>query len=443
MRNPELREKYGASLRGGLLLYGPPGCGKTYLARAVAGELGARFIAVGLSDVLSRWMGESESNIAGLFAYARAQAPCVLFFDEIDALGRSRSGLGRSASALRGVINQLLAELDGVASQNEGVFVLGATNAPWDVDGALRRPGRFDRAVFVEPPDAAARVEILATHLKGLPVDPTVDTARLAARTEGFSGADLAHVCRTAAQSALVDAARTGASDRAITHGRPRVGHHGHHPVDRPVVRLRAQRGPVRRPGGGVRGTWRLHEGPPASVSADPYSLPEALVAAQRWDAARAALGEALAASPDDPRLLGLLVRTLRAQGSRQEALDASQRMLAISPQDPYALRLATLVLLDVGWVDEAIGLAVRAVEVDPGNAANHLALSRAWAESARPEALGSSAGGCARGGCAGTEQHRCPVADRRGPGGRGRHRCRPSVLPRGPATGSRATPRP
>ncbi|MDH3957853.1 MAG: AAA family ATPase [Actinomycetota bacterium] len=217
LRNPELREKYGASLRGGLLLYGPPGCGKTYLARAVAGELGARFIAVGLSDVLSRWMGESESNIAGLFAYARAQAPCVLFFDEIDALGRSRSGLGRSASALRGVINQLLAELDGVASQNEGVFVLGATNAPWDVDGALRRPGRFDRAVFVEPPDADARVEILSTHLEGLPVTASVDAGRLAARTEGFSGADLAHVCRTAAQSALVDAARTGASDRAIT----------------------------------------------------------------------------------------------------------------------------------------------------------------------------------------------------------------------------------
>lgn len=217
LRNPELREKYGASLRGGLLLYGPPGCGKTYVARAVAGELGARFITVGLSDVLSRWMGESESNIAGLFAYARAQAPCVLFFDEIDALGRSRAGLGRSASALRGVINQLLAELDGVASQNEGVFVLGATNAPWDVDGALRRPGRFDRAVFVEPPDAPARVEILTTHLDGLPVDPTVDSARLAAGTDGFSGADLAHVCRSAAQAALVDAARTGASDRAIT----------------------------------------------------------------------------------------------------------------------------------------------------------------------------------------------------------------------------------
>jgi SpoVK/Ycf46/Vps4 family AAA+-type ATPase len=140
----------------------------------------------------------------------------VLFFDEIDALGRSRSGLGRSASALRGVINQLLSELDGVASQNEGIFVLGATNAPWDVDGALRRPGRFDRAVFVPPPDAAARVDILGMHLAGLPVDPAVAPVQIAARTQGFSGADLAHVCRTAAQSALVDAARTGSTDRLI-----------------------------------------------------------------------------------------------------------------------------------------------------------------------------------------------------------------------------------
>ena len=217
LRNPELRARYGATMRGGLLLYGPPGCGKTYLARAVAGELGARFIAVGLADVLSRWMGQSESNIADLFAYARAQAPCVLFFDEIDALGRSRSGLGRSASALRGVINQLLSELDGVASQNEGIFVLGATNAPWDVDGALRRPGRFDRAVFVPPPDTGARVEILTSALAGLPVAATVDVGRLAGRSDGFSGADLVHVCRTAAQAALVDAASTGASDRLIT----------------------------------------------------------------------------------------------------------------------------------------------------------------------------------------------------------------------------------
>lgn len=123
-------------------------------------------------------------------------------------------------------------------------------------------------------------------------------------------------------------------------------------------------------------------------MTSDQYALPEALVAAQRWDTARAALGEALASNPDDPRLTGLLVRTLRAQGERQAALDASQRLLALTPQDPYALRLGTLICLDVGWVDEAIGLANRAVGRDPGNSANHLALSRAWASSTRPEAV-------------------------------------------------------
>jgi AAA+ superfamily predicted ATPase len=219
LRNPELRARYGASLRGGMLLYGPPGCGKTYLARAIAGELGARFITVSLAEVLSRWVGQSEANVAELFAYARAQSPCVVFLDEVDALGRSRSGLGRSGAALRGVVNQLLAELDGVATQNEGVFVLGATNAPWDVDLALRRPGRFDRLLFVGPPDLPARRQILATHLADLPVAAGLDLDRLAQRAEAFSGADLALACRTAAQSALAEAARTADASRPISAG--------------------------------------------------------------------------------------------------------------------------------------------------------------------------------------------------------------------------------
>lgn len=217
LRNPELRARYGATLRGGLLLYGPPGCGKTHIARAVAGELGAKFIAVSLADVLSKWVGESEANVADLFRYARSQAPCVLFLDEVDALGRSRAGLGRAGSTLRGVVNQLLAEFDGVASTNEGVFVLGATNAPWDVDVALRRPGRFDRTLFVQPPDEPARAHILTTHLAGLPVADDVDPVAIARMTEGFSGADLALACRTAAQAALAEAARTGQLDRPIT----------------------------------------------------------------------------------------------------------------------------------------------------------------------------------------------------------------------------------
>jgi AAA+ superfamily predicted ATPase len=219
LRHPELRARYGATLRGGLLLYGPPGCGKTHLARAVAGELGARFIPVSLADVLSGWVGQSEGNLAERFGYARAQAPCVVFLDEVDALGRSRAALGRGGSALRGVVNQLLAELDGVTSTNEGVYVLAATNAPWDVDPALRRPGRLDRTLFVAPPDEPARIAILRSHLARLPLAGDVDVADLARRTEGHSGADLALACRSAAQSALLAAARTGATDRPVGRG--------------------------------------------------------------------------------------------------------------------------------------------------------------------------------------------------------------------------------
>src|SRR5690242_19322027 len=138
MRNPELRKLYGKGLRGGLMLYGPPGCGKTFIARAVAGELGARFVSVGLADILDMYIGNSERNIAELFRVVRREAPCVLFLDEIDALGQKRSGTHNAT--MRGAVVQLLTELDGVSGQNEGVFVLAATNQLWDVDPALRRP---------------------------------------------------------------------------------------------------------------------------------------------------------------------------------------------------------------------------------------------------------------------------------------------------------------
>jgi AAA+ superfamily predicted ATPase len=207
MRNPELSKLYGKSLRGGLLLYGPPGCGKTFIARALAGEIGASFISVGIAEVLNMYIGQSERNVAEVFAQARRKAPCVLFFDEVDALGQRRTQ--SHSGGMRATVNQLLMELDNVQSSNDGVFVLAATNQPWDVDTALRRPGRFDRTVLVLPPDETARESILRYHLKQRPIE-SIDVGALAQRTDGFSGADLAHLCESAAERALMDSARTG-----------------------------------------------------------------------------------------------------------------------------------------------------------------------------------------------------------------------------------------
>ncbi len=207
LRNPELRKLFGKSLRGGMLLYGPPGCGKTFLAKALAGELGAAFLSAGLAETLDMWVGSSERNLHDLFSQARRNAPCVLFLDEIDALGQKRSQTHHSA--IRGAVNQLLTELDGVNSQNEGLYVLAATNQPWDVDPALRRPGRLDRTLLVLPPDRPARESIFRYHLAHRPVEG-IDLAELAGGTEGFSGADIAFVCESASELALLDGVRTG-----------------------------------------------------------------------------------------------------------------------------------------------------------------------------------------------------------------------------------------
>ncbi|MCB0990878.1 MAG: ATP-binding protein [Acidimicrobiales bacterium] len=208
LRNPQMAAAFGKKAGGGLLLWGPPGCGKTFLARAVAGEMGANFYDVGLADVLDMWIGSSERNLAAIFETARRNSPCVLFFDEIDALGQKRSHL-RHAAGLRTVVNQLLAELDGVSASNEGVFVLAATNHPWDVDEALLRPGRFDRKLLVLPPDAPARHAVLQYHLRSKPTEQ-LNLGKVVEATEGYSGADIAHVVESATEACLSASIATG-----------------------------------------------------------------------------------------------------------------------------------------------------------------------------------------------------------------------------------------
>jgi len=208
MAHPELYRAYGKAIGGGILLYGPPGCGKTHLARATAGEIQAGFLSVGIHDVLEMWLGNSERNLRALFEQARAHAPCVLFFDEVDALAANRTDLKGSAG--RQLINQFLAELDGMQGTNEGVLILAATNAPWHLDPAFRRPGRFDRILFVPPPDAEARAAILRILCRGKPVQD-LDYAHLAKKTDRCSGADLKAVVDQAIEAKLQEALKAGA----------------------------------------------------------------------------------------------------------------------------------------------------------------------------------------------------------------------------------------
>lgn len=207
LTHADLYQAYGKPIGGGILMYGPPGCGKTYLARATAGEIKAAFISVGINDVLDMWIGNSERNLHSLFEQARQNKPCVLFFDEVDALGASRSDMRQHAG--RQLINQFLSEMDGVKSSNEGVLILAATNAPWHLDSAFRRPGRFDRVLFVPPPDAAARSAILRLQCKGKPVEE-IDFDHLGKKAENFSGADLKAVVDVAIERKLQEALKTG-----------------------------------------------------------------------------------------------------------------------------------------------------------------------------------------------------------------------------------------
>ena len=204
--HPEKFEKFGMQPSRGVLFYGPPGCGKTLLAKAVASECSANFVSIKGPELLTMWFGESEANVREVFDKARAAAPCVLFFDELDSVGVARgSSQGDAGGAGDRVMNQLLTEIDGVGAK-KNVFFIGATNRPELLDEALLRPGRLDQLIYIPLPDLPARQGILEATLKKSPVAPNVPLPFIAQKTEGFSGADLAELCQRAAKAAVRDA---------------------------------------------------------------------------------------------------------------------------------------------------------------------------------------------------------------------------------------------
>jgi len=203
----DLYKAYGKKTGGGILLYGPPGCGKTFIAKATAGQVNAKFISVSLNDILDMWIGNSEKNLHEIFELARANTPCVLFVDEIDALGASRNDM--KTSSARHLINQFLLELDGIDTSNDGVLIIGATNTPWNLDPAFRRPGRFDRILFIPPPDVATRESILRLKLKNKPAG-NIDYEGLSKKIDHYSGADIDAIIDIAIEIKLESAFEDG-----------------------------------------------------------------------------------------------------------------------------------------------------------------------------------------------------------------------------------------
>ncbi|KAG9020977.1 AAA ATPase cdc48 [Tulasnella sp. JGI-2019a] len=203
VEHPEKFVKYGMSPSKGVLFYGPPGTGKTLLAKAIANECQANFISIKGPELLTMWFGESEANVRDVFDKARAAAPCVMFFDELDSIAKARGGGGGDAGGAGDrVLNQILTEMDGMNAK-KNVFIIGATNRPDQIDSALLRPGRLDQLIYIPLPDEVSRTEILKACLRKSPVSPEVDIGYLSKSTHGFSGADLTEICQRAAKLAI------------------------------------------------------------------------------------------------------------------------------------------------------------------------------------------------------------------------------------------------
>merc|ERR1719468_64108 len=203
VEHPEKFLKFGMNPSKGVLFYGPPGCGKTLLAKAIANECQANFISIKGPELLTMWFGESEANVRDVFDKARSAAPCVLFFDELDSIAKSRGGTsGDAGGASDRVINQILTEMDGMGAK-KNVFIIGATNRPRIIDPAILRPGRLDQLIYIPLPDDGSRMSILKANLRKSPVAKTVDVPYLAKMTKGFSGADLTEICQRACKLAI------------------------------------------------------------------------------------------------------------------------------------------------------------------------------------------------------------------------------------------------
>ena len=213
MKRPDLFKKAGIKPPKGILLYGPPGTGKTLLAKAVATESEANFIAVKGPELISKWVGESERNVRKIFKKARQVAPSIIFFDEFDAISQVRGA--SLTDATERVINQLLTELDGI-EELENVVVIAATNRPDLIDKALLRAGRIDVHLEIPMPDEKARIEIFKVHTRNMPLEKGISIEELAKLTDGFSGADIAAVCREAGMQAIREALSKGTDNLVV-----------------------------------------------------------------------------------------------------------------------------------------------------------------------------------------------------------------------------------